>query len=172
MPHNVLLVLCARGGARRLGRYCGAFCRRCIGVLRICVGIVCTCVLHLALRVCADPVVYPSLWLKCAANFQQIANTSSVNTVRLDYVAKTDLRDYKLRLRIIFKIARCIRSRTKVAILSKSTTVFNYHRGIRIFIRVSRFRLTIDKLVYPGVELFEADSYCLNNLLIILNVGC
>ena len=85
--------------------------------------------LYLALRVCADPVLYPSLWLKCAANFRQIENASSVKTVRLDYVIKTDLRDYKLRLRIIFKIARCIRSRTKVVILSKSATAFNHHLG-------------------------------------------
>ena len=79
----------------------------------------------------------------------------------------------KFRLHFIFvKIARLIRSRTKVDILTKSTRVFTYNWGVRILIRVSRFRLTIDKLVYPGVELFEADPYCLNNLLIILNVGC
>ena len=35
----------------------------------------------------------------CAANFQRIVNTSSVKIVRLDYVIKADLRDYKLRLR-------------------------------------------------------------------------
>ena len=79
----------------------------------------------------------------------------------------------KFCLHFIFdKIARRIRSRTKVDILTRSTRAINYHWGVRILIRVSRFRLTIDKLVYPGVVLFEADSYCLNNLLIILNVGC
>ena len=79
----------------------------------------------------------------------------------------------KFCLHFIFdKIARRIRSRTKVDIVTKSARVFTYNWGVRILIRASRFRLTIDKLVYPGVVLFEADSYCLNNLLIILNVGC
>ena len=79
----------------------------------------------------------------------------------------------KFCLHFIFvQIARLIRSRTKVDILTKSSRVLTYNWGVRILIRVSRFRLTIDKLVYPGVVLFEADSYCLNNLLIILHVGC
>ena len=92
--------------------------------------------LHLALRVCADPCFYQSLWLKCVVIFQRIVNTSSVSKSAGGLRGQNSFRTTtKVRLQALCGLIKGLENSNKLSLLPRLNIVYIY----RVLIRVKGF---------------------------------